>query len=94
MFLKTLKHCFLHLSMFNSNTSLNNISSHVTCTYYKQFKKIEVFINCIERVKRSDVQIRNYVKHMSTEIADTWINECQYYLQMRKNEFLLTLNNH
>ncbi len=70
MFLKTLKHCFLHLSTFNSNTSLNNISLHVTYTYHKQFKKIEVFINCIERVKRSDVQIRNYVKHMSTEIAD------------------------
>ncbi len=55
MFLKTLKHCFLYLSTFNSNTSLNTISSHVTYAYYKQFKKIEVFINCIERVKRSDV---------------------------------------
>ncbi len=55
MFLKTLKHCFLYLSTFNSNTLLNNISSHVTCTYYKQFKKIEMFINCIERVKKSDV---------------------------------------
>ncbi len=55
MFLKTLKHCFLHLSMFNSNTSLNIISLHVTYVYYKQFKKIKVFINCIERVKRSDV---------------------------------------
>ncbi len=70
MFLKTLKHYFLHLSTFNFNTSLNNISSHVTCVYHKQFKKIEVFINCIERVKRSDVQIRNYVKYMFTEIAD------------------------
>ncbi len=80
MFLKTLKHCFLYLSMFNSNTLLNNISLHVTCAYHKQFKKIEVFINCIERVKRSDVQIRNHVKHMSIEIADTWINECQHYL--------------
>ncbi len=55
MFLKTLKHCFLHLSMFNFNTSLNIISSHVTYVYHKQFKKIKVFINCIERVKRSDV---------------------------------------
>ncbi len=55
MFLKTFEHCFLHLSMFNSNTLLNNISLHVTYAYYKQFKKIEVFINCIERVKRSDV---------------------------------------
>jgi len=71
MFLKILKHCFLHLSMFNSNTSLNNISLHVTCTYYKQFKKIEVFINCIERVKKFDVQIKNYIKYMFTEIADT-----------------------
>ncbi len=71
MFLKTLKHCLLHLSMFNSNTSLNTISSHVTCVYHKQFKKIEVFINCIERVKRSDVQIRNHIKHMFIEIADT-----------------------
>jgi len=71
MFLKTFKHCFLHLSIFNSNISLNNISLHVTYTYYKQFKKIEVFINCIERVKRFNVQIRNYVKHMFTEIADT-----------------------
>ncbi len=70
MFLKTLKHYFLHLSTFNFNTSLNIISSHVTCVYYKQFKKIEVFINCIERVKRSDVQIKNYVKHMFIEIAD------------------------
>ncbi len=70
MFLKTFKHYFLYLSMFNSNTSLNNISSHVTCTYYKQFKKIEVFINYIKRVKRFDVQIKNYVKHMFTEIAD------------------------
>ncbi len=70
MFLKILKHCFLHLSMFNSNISLNNISLHVTCVYHKQFKKIEVFINCIERVKKSDVQIKNYVKYMSTEIVD------------------------
>ena len=70
MFLKTFKHYFLHLSIFNSNTSLNNISSHVTCAYHKQFKKIEVFINCIERVKRSDVQIRNHIKYMFTEIAD------------------------
>jgi len=71
MFLKTLKYYFLHLSMFNSNTSLNTISSHVTCAYHKQFKKIEVFINCIERIKRSDVQIKNYVKHIFIEIADT-----------------------
>ncbi len=55
MFLKTLKHCFLHLSTFNSNTSLNIISSHITYIYYKQFKKIEVFINCRERVKRFNV---------------------------------------
>jgi len=55
MFLKTLKHYFLHLSTFNSNTSLNIISLHVTCVYHKQFKKIEVFINCIERVKKFDV---------------------------------------
>ncbi len=55
MFLKTFKYCFLHLSMFNSNTSLNIISLHVTCAYYKKFKKIKVFINCIKRVKRSDV---------------------------------------
>ncbi len=71
MFLKTLKHCFLYLSMFNSNTSFNIISSHVTCAYHKQFKKIEVFINCIERVKRFNVQIRNYIKYMFIEIADT-----------------------
>jgi len=55
MFLKTLKHCFLHLSTFNFNTLLNTISLHITCAYYKQFKKIKVFINYIERVKRSDV---------------------------------------
>ncbi len=71
MFLKTLKHCFLHLSTFNSNTSLNTISLYVTYIYYKQFKKIEVFINCIERVKRSDVQIKNYVKYIFIEIVDT-----------------------
>ncbi len=71
MFLKTLKHCFLHLSIFNSNISLNNISSHVTCTYHKQFKKIEVFINCIERVKRFNVQIKNHIKHIFIEIVDT-----------------------
>ncbi len=94
MFLKTLKHCFLHLSTFNSNTSLNNISLHVTYAYHKQFKEIEVFINWIERVKRSDVQIKNYIKYMFIEIADTWIDEYQHYLQIRKNEFLLTLNNH
>ncbi len=70
MFLKTLKHCFLHLSIFNFNTSLNIISLHVTCAYYKQFKKIKVFINCIERVKRSDVSIKNYVKYIFIEIAD------------------------
>ncbi len=70
MFLKILKHCFLHLSMFNSNTSLNIISLHVTYVYHKQFKKIKIFINCIERVKRSDVQIKNYVKHIFTEIVD------------------------
>ncbi len=70
MFLKTFKHCFLHLSMFNSNISLNTISLHVICVYHKQFKKIEVFINCIERIKRSDVQIKNYVKYMSIKIAD------------------------
>ncbi len=70
MFLKTLKHYFLHLSIFNFNISFNIISSHVTYTYYKQFKKIKVFINCIERVKRSDVQIKNYVKHMFIEIVD------------------------
>ena len=45
MFLKTFKHCFLYLSMFNFNTSLNTISSHVTYVYYKKFKKIEMFIN-------------------------------------------------
>ncbi len=55
MFLKTLKHCFLHLNIFNFNISLNTISSHVTYVYYKQFKKIKVFINCIERVKRFNV---------------------------------------
>ncbi len=55
MFLKIFKYYFLYLSMFNSNTSLNTISSHVTYIYYKQFKKIKVFINYIERVKRSDV---------------------------------------
>ncbi len=76
MFLKTLKHCFLHLSTFNFNTLLNIISSHVTYAYHKQFKKIKVFINCIKRVKRSDVQIRNHVKYMFTEIADIWIDEC------------------
>ncbi len=70
MFLKTLKHYFLHLSTFNFNTLLNTISLHVTYIYHKQFKKIEVFINCIERVKRSDVQIKNYVKYMFTEIVD------------------------
>jgi len=70
MFLKTLKHCFLHLSTFNSNTSLNTISLHVTYTYYKQFKKIKVFINCIERVKRSDVKIRNHIKYMFIKIVD------------------------
>ncbi len=37
--------------MFNSNTLLNTISLHVTCIYYKQFKKIKVFINCIERIR-------------------------------------------
>ncbi len=71
MFLKTFKHCFLHLSTFNSNTSFNTISLHVTCVYYKQFKKIKVFINCIERIKRSDVQIKNYIKYIFTEIIDT-----------------------
>ncbi len=71
MFLKILKHCFLHLSMFNFNTSLNNISLYVTCAYHKQFKKIEVFINCIERIKRFDIQIKNYVKYMFIKIADT-----------------------
>ncbi len=55
MFLKTLKHSFLHLSIFNFNISLNTISLHVTCIYYKKFKKIKVFINCIERVKRSNI---------------------------------------
>jgi len=55
MFLKTFKHYFLHLNTFNFNTLLNTISLHVTCVYHKQFKKIEVFINCIERVKRFDV---------------------------------------
>ncbi len=80
MFLKTLEHCFLYLSTFNSNTSLNNISSHITCVYYEQFKKIEVFINCIERVKRFNVQIKNYVKHIFIKIADTWINEYQHHL--------------
>ena len=70
MFLKTLKHYFLHLSTFNFNTSLNTISSHVIYVYYKQFKKIEVFINCIERVKRFNVQIKNYIKHILIEIAD------------------------
>ncbi len=55
MFLKTLKHYFLHLSTFNSNISLNIINLHVTYIYHKQFKKIKVFINYIERVKRSDV---------------------------------------
>ncbi len=55
MFLKTLKHCFLHLSIFNFNTLLNIISSYIACVYYKQFKKIKMFINCIERAKKSDV---------------------------------------
>ncbi len=55
MFLKTLKHYFLYLSIFNFNTSLNIISSHVTYIYYKQFKKIEVLINCIERVKKFNI---------------------------------------
>ena len=55
MFLKTFKHYFLHLSTFNFNTLLNIISSHVTYTYHKQFKKIKVFINCIERVNRFNV---------------------------------------
>ncbi len=55
MFLKTLKHYFLHLNTFNFNISLNTISSHVTYIYYKKLKKIEVFINCIEKVKRFNV---------------------------------------
>ena len=70
--------------MFNSNTSLNNISSHVTCTYHKQFKKIEVFINCIERVKRSDVQIKNYVKcydHHSDRLIEC-VDSASYILKM------------
>ncbi len=71
MFLKTLKHYFLHLSIFNFNISLNIISLYVTYIYYKQFKKIEVFINCIERIKRFNVQIKNYIKYMFIEIVDT-----------------------
>jgi len=55
MFLKILKHCFLHLNIFNFNTSLNTISSYVTCIYYKKFKKIKVFINYIKRVKKFNV---------------------------------------
>ncbi len=55
MFLKTFKYCFLHLSMFNFNILLNIISLHITCVYHKQFKEIEVFINCIERVKKFNV---------------------------------------
>ncbi len=55
MFLKTLKHYFLHLNIFNFNTLLNIISLHVTCVYHKKFKKIKVFINCIKRVKKFNV---------------------------------------